>query len=88
MPGQTAAAHGARRSGGVFPQYSSLWSGVLPRISETSGRSGDAEIFSCPAFPAERDAMRLSLQEDEPFFLAQPVFSLMLGGGQTGPTMP
>ena len=30
MPGQMAAAHGACRSGGVFPQYSSLWSGVLP----------------------------------------------------------
>ncbi len=65
MPGQMAAAHGACRSGGVFPQYSSLWSGVLPRVSENP--DGAATQWGSLNRRMNR------------FFLARPVFSLMLG---------
>lgn len=50
MPGQTAAAHGACRSGGVFPQYSSLWSGVLPRVSENPDGAATRKYFPASRF--------------------------------------
>ena len=50
MPGQMAAAHGACRSGGVFPQYSSLWSGVLPRVLENPDGAATRKYFPASRF--------------------------------------
>lgn len=79
MPGQTAAAHGACRSGGVFPQYSSLWSGVLPRVSENPDGAATRKYF--PASRFRRSVMQWGYlnRRMNRFFLARPVFSLMLG---------
>lgn len=79
MPGQTAAAHGACRSGGVFPQYSSLWSGVLPRVSENPDGAATRKYF--PASRFRRSVMQWDYlnRRMNRFFLARLVFSLMLG---------
>lgn len=79
MPDQTAAAHGACRSGGVFPQYSSLWSGVLPHVSENPDGAATRKYF--PASRFRRSVMQWGYlnRRMNRFFLARPVFSLMLG---------
>ena len=79
MPGLTAAALGVCRSGGVFPQYSSLWSGVLPRVSENPDGAATRQYF--PASRFRRSVMQWGYlnRRMNRFFLARPVFSLMLG---------
>lgn len=79
MPGQMAAAHGACRSGGVFPQYSSLWSGVLPRVLENPDGAATRKYFPASRFRRSVTQWGSLNRRMNRFFLARPVFSLMLG---------
>ena len=79
MPGQMEAAHGACRSGGVFPQYSSLWSGVLPRVLENPDGAATRKYFPASRFRRSVTQWGSLNRRMNRFFLARPVFSLMLG---------